>query len=157
MENLWYNYQIFLSVTTALPSRFLIFHLQRKQVKQWLTKAAKAPHQGPVCPPSSRGEAEGRGSGSLKEPVAVIVELLRCVQLFYDPMDCSPPGSSVHGISQARMLEWVAIPFSKGSSWSKDWTHSSCIHRQILYHLSHQGSPKAPCTFPLNFLFWGWS
>ena len=33
-----------------------------------------------------------------------------------DPMDCSPPGSSVHGISQARILEWVAIPFSRGSS-----------------------------------------
>ena len=33
-----------------------------------------------------------------------------------DPMDCSPPGSSVHGILQARILEWVAIPFSRGSS-----------------------------------------
>ena len=33
-----------------------------------------------------------------------------------DPMDCSPPGSSVHGISQARILEWVDIPFSRGSS-----------------------------------------
>ena len=37
-----------------------------------------------------------------------------------DPMDCSPPGSSVHGILQARIAEWVAIPFSKGSSLSKD-------------------------------------
>ena len=34
----------------------------------------------------------------------------------YDPMDCSPPGSSVHGISQARILEWVATAFSRGSS-----------------------------------------
>ena len=33
-----------------------------------------------------------------------------------DPMDCSPPGSSIHGIFQARVLEWVAIPFSRGSS-----------------------------------------
>ena len=38
-----------------------------------------------------------------------------CLTLF-DPMDCSPPGSSVHGILQARILEWVAIPFSRGSS-----------------------------------------
>ena len=38
------------------------------------------------------------------------------VQLFGDSMDCSPPGSSVHGILQARMLEWVAISFSRGSS-----------------------------------------
>ena len=42
-------------------------------------------------------------------------------------MDCSQPGSSVHGILQARILEWVAIPFSKGSSWPKDQTQVSCI------------------------------
>ena len=40
-----------------------------------------------------------------------------------DPMDCSPPGSSVHGIFQARILEWVAISFSRGSSWPRNWTH----------------------------------
>ena len=39
-----------------------------------------------------------------------------------DPMDCSPPGSSVHVISQARVLEWVAISFSRGSSGPRDWT-----------------------------------
>ena len=39
-----------------------------------------------------------------------------------DPMDCSPPGSSVHGIFQARILEWVAIPFSRGSSRSRGQT-----------------------------------
>ena len=39
-----------------------------------------------------------------------------------NPMDCSPPGSSVHGILQARILEWVAIPFSRGSSWPRDGT-----------------------------------
>ena len=47
---------------------------------------------------------------------------------------CSPPGSSVHGILQIRMLEWVAISFSKGSSRPRDWTCASCISRQILYH-----------------------
>ena len=45
----------------------------------------------------------------------------------WNPMDYSPPGSSVHGILQARILEWVAIPFSKGSSWPKDQTQVSCI------------------------------
>ena len=52
------------------------------------------------------------------------------LQLFltlYDPMDCSPPGSSVHGILQARILEWVAIPLSRGSSWPRDRTQVSCI------------------------------
>ena len=42
-------------------------------------------------------------------------------------MDCSLPGSSVHGILQARILEWVVIPFSKGSSWPRDWTQVSYI------------------------------
>ena len=44
-----------------------------------------------------------------------------------DPLDCSPPGSSVHGIFQARILEWVAISSSRGSSWPRDWTHISCV------------------------------
>ena len=44
-----------------------------------------------------------------------------------DAMDCSPPGSSVHGILQARILEWVAIPFSRGSLQPRDRTHVSCI------------------------------
>ena len=42
-----------------------------------------------------------------------------------DPMDCSLPGSSVHGILQARILEWVIMTFSRGSSWPKDQTHIS--------------------------------
>ena len=46
-----------------------------------------------------------------------------------DPTDCSPPGSSVHGISQARILECVAISFSRGSSQHRNWTHISCIGR----------------------------
>ena len=44
-----------------------------------------------------------------------------------DPMDCSPPDFSVHGILQARILEWVAIPFSRGSSQPRDRTRVSCI------------------------------
>ena len=44
-----------------------------------------------------------------------------------NPMDCTPPGSSVHGISKARILEWVAISFSMESSWPRDWTQVSCI------------------------------
>ena len=49
-----------------------------------------------------------------------------CLTLCY-PVDCSPPGSSVHGISQARVLEWVAIPFSKGSFQPRDQTLISCL------------------------------
>ena len=52
-----------------------------------------------------------------------------------NPMDCSLPGSSVYGISQARILEWVAIPFSRGSSWPMDWTRFSCFGWLPLSHL----------------------
>ena len=64
---------------------------------------------------------------------------LDCVWLFATPWTTrSPPGSSVYGILQARILEWVAIPFFRGSSWPRGQTWVSCIVR-ILYHLSHQG------------------
>ena len=54
-----------------------------------------------------------------------------------DPMDCSPPGSSVDGILQARILQWVAMPCSRGSSQPKDRTHISyvsCTVRRVPYH-----------------------
>ena len=60
-----------------------------------------------------------------------------------DPMDCNMPGSSVPGILQARILEWVAISSPGESSWPRDGnciSHSSCIGRRILLPLSHLGS-----------------
>ena len=62
--------------------------------------------------------------------------LQSCLTLF-DPMDCSPPGFSTHGISQARILEWVAMSSSRGSSWPRDparISYVSCIDRQVLNH-----------------------
>ena len=54
-----------------------------------------------------------------------------CAELYptpCDPVDCSPPGSSVHGILQARILEWIAISSSRGSSWDRTWVSwVSCI------------------------------
>ena len=63
-----------------------------------------------------------------------------------DPTDCSPPGSSVHGVSQARILEWVVIFSSKETSRSRDQTRVSCIGRYSL-PLSHQGSPLGYIVF----------
>ena len=57
-------------------------------------------------------------------------------------MDCSSPGSSVHGILQARILVWVAVSFSRGSSWPRDQTCSSCIDRWILYRWSTWEAPS---------------
>ena len=51
-----------------------------------------------------------------------------------DPMDCSLPGFSVQRFFQGRILEWVAISFSRGSSGPRDWTHTSFTGRWVLYH-----------------------
>ena len=64
-------------------------------------------------------------------------KLLQLCLTLCDPLDCSLPGSSVHGILQARTLEWVAVPSSRGFSQPGDGTHVSyvyCISRQVLYH-----------------------
>ena len=61
-----------------------------------------------------------------------------------DTMDCSLPGSSVYRILLARILEWVAMPSSRGSSLPRYGIHISyvsCIGRQVLYHLHHLGRP----------------
>ena len=77
--------------------------------------------------------------------------LLFCAQsclTLCDPMDCSPPGSSVHEISQARILEWVAISYSRESSEPRNQTCISCISctgRWILYHCI--------TYFPQNILY----
>ena len=64
---------------------------------------------------------------------------------FWDPMNCSSHDSSVHGILQARILEWVAIPFSKGI-YPTQGSNPGLLHcRQILYHLSYQGSWVVAC------------
>ena len=70
-----------------------------------------------------------------------------------DPMDCSPPGSSVHGTLQARILEWVAIPFSRGIFPTQGSSQSLPHHRQILYLLSLQGTPTSVILsfyYPIN-------
>ena len=54
---------------------------------------------------------------------------------------CDPTDYTIHGIPQARILEWVAFPFTWGSSQPRDQTQVSCICRQILFQLSHKGSP----------------
>ena len=70
-----------------------------------------------------------------------------------DSMDCSPPGSSVHGIFQARILEWVATPFSQGSSWPRDWTHVSCVSCIAGRFFTHWATNPTHCVpFPKSQL-----
>ena len=80
---------------------------------------------------------------------------------FCDPLDCSPPGCSVCGILQARILEWVAMPSSRASSQPRDRTHISCVScvgRRVPYHCttweaSFLSSMANYFRFVLNLLF----
>ena len=58
--------------------------------------------------------------------ISIVVLVAQLCPTLCDPMDCSPPGPSVHEIFQARILEWVAISFSRGSSQPRDQTRVSC-------------------------------
>ena len=77
------------------------------------------------------------GGGGVHIDMCVCAKLSQLCPTLCNPMNCSPPGSSVHGILQTRILEWVSISFSKGSSQPRDQTcvsYVSCIGRQVLYH-----------------------
>ena len=72
-------------------------------------------------------------------PTCAVLPFQSCPTL-RDPMDCGPPGSSVHGILQARILEWVALHSSRESSRPRDRiciSKDPCIGRQALYHECH--------------------
>ena len=69
-----------------------------------------------------------------------------------DPVDCSPSGSSVHGILQARILEWVAIPFSRGSSWPRDRIQVSWIAGRFFTYIWPAGKPSPIFNHPLKIV-----
>ena len=79
------------------------------------------------------------------------------VRLFCNPTDSSPPGSSVHGILQARILEWFAVPSSRGSSQPRDQT--CLLHWQMgslpLLTKHHLGSPNIVCFYTLKKKYFG--
>ena len=86
----------------------------------------------------------------LGSPMCVFAQLCPTI---CNPMACSPPGTSVHGIPQARILEWVAISYSRESSKLRGWTFISCIGRQDLYQLSHQGRHTYIYIFIFIYLY----
>ena len=98
---------------------------------------------------------------------ACLPSRLGCVTTLCDLIDCNPPGSSVHGILQARILELVAISCSRGSSWPRDWTHKShiCLLCGVLgsWQLAPPGKPVIDVGLnpfprvPLRHFFFNWS
>ena len=81
-------------------------------------------------------------------------EVAQSCPTLFDPMDCSLPGSSVHGIFQARVLEWIAISFSRGSSQPRVWTRVSHIVDRCFTIWAYWWSPNPPVTinYRLDFL-----
>ena len=84
-----------------LSSDQLLSYLAGREPREWMSRPL------PLC------ENESKVAQSCRTP--------------WDPRDCSLPGSSICGIFQARILEWVAISFSRGSSWPRDWTRSPAL------------------------------
>ena len=79
-------------------------------------------------PTSSRGVYRGPQYTQSKDVLWMCVcSVTQSCLIFCGPMDCSLPGSSVHGTFGARILEWVVISYSRGSSWPRDPTRFSCI------------------------------
>ena len=72
------------------------------------------------------------------------VKSLSCVRSFATPMNCSLPGFSIHGIFQARVLEWLATSFSRGSSRPRDWTQASHIVGRHFTIWSTREVPEEP-------------
>ena len=69
----------------------------------------------------------GCESWAIKKAACLCAKLLQLCPTLCDAMDCGPPSPSVHGILQARILEWIAMPSSRGASQPRDWTHISCL------------------------------
>ena len=85
---------------------------------------------------------------------AAVVESLQSCLAFCNSMDYSPPGSFARGISQARILEWVAISFSRASSWPRDRTHVSCTGWRGLYHWATREAPLPEFALLYYHIWW---
>ena len=115
-------------------------HVQRQKVKK------------PMLPPKAGEIFKENLTTTI---VVVVAQLLSHVKLL-QPHVLQPTRLLFHGISQARILEWVAISFSRGSSQPRDPTQVSCIGRRTLYQLSHQGSPKSSSLAQTLRNIWIW-
>ena len=82
-----------------------------------------------------------------KQALIILNEILTCCKVNTKvtqscPILCDSMGNTVHGILQARILEWVAVPFSRGSSQARDRTQISCIEGGFFYQLNHKARPR---------------
>ena len=101
----------------------------------------------------------------ISRAAAAAAKSLQLCPTLWNPMDCSLPGSSVHRIFQARILEWIAIHFSRRSSPRRNWTWVSCtigrfftiwVSRMMLLFVSHSLLPQSQ-TIILTTILWKFS
>ena len=117
-------------LSLASPPAVNLFHHQG--LFQWVGSSHQ-PNSGTLTPPNAGAEVKQRElslitCGKVKWYGTATSEDCLAVS-FCNPMECRPPGFSVHGISQARILQWVAIPFSRESSEPRDGSRVSFISR----------------------------
>ena len=113
---------------------FLFFHFQVTSHGTWdLSVLSRDQTQAPALGTQSLSHCLRGGLWNQPFLMCHVLCSISCVWLC-DPVDCSPSGSPVHGISQARILEGVAISSSRGSSQPRDRTHVSYTGRWIIYH-----------------------
>ena len=159
----YFHFDIFEELLEELGS-FLQFSSVKSLSHVWPFRPHESQHARPPCPSPTPGvHSDSRSSSQWCHPAisSSVVPFSSCPQslpasesftmsqlfpwiLFYLyvlshvphlwPMDCSWPCNSVHRISQARVLEWIAMSYSRGSSQPGSWTRVSCIGSQILYH-----------------------
>ena len=129
----------------------------------WLptSKAVSSPFQPAIIQNRSPSDTVNRKTTFTDQHWLVCLVAQSCLTL-RDPTDCSPPGSCVHGILQARILEWVAVSSSRGSSWPRDQIWVSCTAGRFLTeppvkcHASWtcSSSSRQPKPWPFCDLHW---
>ena len=139
-----------LGISGCVCTRELLLTFTRNELPWWLSGKESAWNAGALgsIPGLGRPPVEGNSyplqySGlensmdCIVHAAAAAAKSLQSCPTLCNLKDCSSPGSSAHGILQARILEWVAMPFSRGSSRPRDQICTSCIScigRQVLYH-----------------------
>ena len=119
---------------------FYLHALEKEMATHSSVLAWRIPGTGePGGLPSMESHRVGHDWRDLATAAAAVAQLN---PILCNPMDWSPPGSSVHEIFQGRIMEWVAICFSRGSSKPRDMNLGLLHFRQILYRLSYKGSPS---------------
>ena len=119
------------------PAGSSLHEILQARVLVWAAMPFSKESANPVIKATSLICLLHRQLGSLPLMPPVCAQSLQSCLTLYDPMDSSPTGSSVHGVVLARILEWVAISSSRGSSQTRDRTLISCvssISRWTFYH-----------------------